>query len=106
MEIMVGLDSPEFLKAVQENFAQLVCSEVSAALLLALPSYCHLKPFVRWLSCNLQAIIDLSPTVRITVTLNNAGNCLGFVMFNYESVSKSVLYTQETAGSRKTTPNE
>ncbi|GAD92807.1 DNA repair protein [Paecilomyces variotii No. 5] len=55
--------------------------------------YKHLAKLLRPIPLNTPTVIELTPRLRIRVTLLDANHCLGAVMFLIEGDSKAVLYT-------------
>ncbi|KAL1854591.1 hypothetical protein Plec18170_004681 [Paecilomyces lecythidis] len=55
--------------------------------------YKHLAKLLRPIPLNTPTVIELTPRLRIRVTLLDANHCLGAVMFLIEGDGKAVLYT-------------
>ncbi|KAL9960563.1 hypothetical protein ACROYT_G034038 [Oculina patagonica] len=96
---MSGLDST----ALHQRFMSsksvfLYCSETTENLLMANPSYSHLKDYIRSIPLEQQTIIPLvddrtDKQSSVCVTLLPAGHCVGSVMFLFEGPHGNVLYT-------------
>ena len=93
---MVGLNEPELFERLKHYNLINYCHKVSAALLIALPLYVHLTPYIIPLdSVNetaLNVTLEGDETQTLTVTLNPAGHCSGSVMFLLVSKEISVFF--------------
>ena len=93
---MVGLNEPELFERLKHYNLINYCHKVSAALLIALPLYVHLTPYIIPLdSVNetaLKVTLEGDETQTLTVTLNPAGHCSGSVMFLLVSKEISVFF--------------
>ncbi|XP_036363409.1 putative uncharacterized protein DDB_G0277255 [Octopus sinensis] len=97
-----GLNEPKFLEVLEKRQStHLYCSKMVQTILLKMPSFKKLEPHIKVLEVNSPTVIEVpndehssqSTCSTITVTLLQAGHCLGSVMFLIEGSEGTVLYT-------------
>ncbi|XP_014789471.1 protein artemis [Octopus bimaculoides] len=97
-----GLGEPEFLKVLEKRQSTyLYCSKLVQTILLKMSCFKKLEPHIKVLEVNSPTVIEVpndehssqSTCSTITVTLLQAGHCLGSVMFLIEGSEGTVLYT-------------
>lgn len=97
---MIGLEAPEFAARLSTYPSiKLYCQTVTAGLLLAMPPYAHLRPYVQSMPIDDEHLISVESVdgknkYHVTVTLIPAGHCPGSTMILIQQDSNcTVLYT-------------
>uniref|UniRef100_UPI00358F571B protein artemis n=1 Tax=Myxine glutinosa TaxID=7769 RepID=UPI00358F571B len=99
MDHMVGLDSEEFRARLRsKDDVHLYCSPITKDVLLSMKPYQSLEPHVVIIEVNCATPIILThglsgKEVVVVVTLIPAAHCPGSVMFLFEGMRGTVLYT-------------
>ena len=82
---MVGLNQPELFERLNHYYLKIYCHKVSAALLIALPLYVNLTPFIIPQDSDNERTLNISleggKTHTLTLTLIPAGHCPCSVIF-------------------------